>query len=80
MGEQLRNESLVQKKSAHSDTDTDRAPPLRSLMLYDNGLKDTGFAHIVEGLAYLKTVKALNYFGNELGCDSIERLEDLTWE
>ena len=46
-------------------------------MLYENGLKDSGFAQIIEGITALKTVKSLSYFGNELGMDSIEKLEEL---
>ena len=39
MGEQLRNESMnLKKKKAIDET------KLHSLMLYDNGLKDTGFS------------------------------------
>ena len=49
-------------------------------MLYDNGLKDTGFAQIIEGISCLKTVNSLTYFGNEIGMESIEKLEDLAWE
>ena len=75
MGEQLRNESLSRRKSKDVDENA-----LKSLMLYDNGLKDTGFAQIIEGMSCLKTVKSLTYFGNELGDESINKLEDLTWD
>ena len=54
--------------------------PLTSLMLYENGLKDSGFAQIIEGISCLKTVKSITYFGNELGMESIEKLDELAWE
>ena len=54
--------------------------PLTSLMLYENGLKDSGFAQIIEGISCLKTVKSITYFGNELGMESIENLDELAWE
>ena len=49
--------------------------PIDTIMLYENGLRDEGFAQILEGLACLPVLKALNYFGNELGHDSINQLE-----
>ena len=49
--------------------------PIDTIMLYENGLRDEGFAQILEGLACLPVLKSLNYFGNELGHDSINQLE-----
>ena len=56
------------------------AASLSSVILYDNGLKDSGFAQIIEGISCLKTVKSITYFGNELGMESLEKLDELAWE
>ena len=77
MGEQLRNESMALKKKSKTIVDENK---LTSLMLYDNGLKDIGFAQIIEGISCLKTVNSLTYFGNEIGMESIDKLEELAWE
>lgn len=49
-------------------------------MLYENGLRDEGFAEILEGLTCLPVLKSLAYFGNELGHGSVTQLEEFIRE
>ena len=49
-------------------------------MLYENGLRDEGFAEILEGLTCLPVLKSLAYFGNELGHGSVNQLEEFIRE
>ena len=51
-----------------------------SIMLYENGLRDEGFAEILEGLTCLPVLKSLAYFGNELGHGSVNQLEEFIRE